>query len=308
MPGSIPYGLHEGTRSEYLAQYVFASWGTAVAIPHQEDHGLDLFCTLMERVGRRAFARFPYTVQVKSDCEPWVFKDAEAVRWFVHHPLPFFFCVVDKATATLSVYLTFQRFLLWTLGKLPDQIELTPTPADGSPGTFVPWEPDSTSYPLGQPILYFSITEMLDSEFWGRARKTFDRWVKLENENLTRIRSSLPTWRMPRSYKTNEEPTEDTMHGFRNFPDEEQVQAAADGMEESLVYLTKHLFKKGDFEGAVRGALLHRHLFRDKVHDSLLSVSWELERRLGNWGTQIRFAGTDELAKRVDALFSRSSP
>ena len=308
MAGSISYGFHEGTRSEYLAQYVFASWGTAVAIPHQEDHGLDLFCTLVERVGRRALARFPYTVQVKSNSKPWVFEDAEEVRWFVHHPLPFFFCVVDKAAATLSVYLTFQRFLLWTLGTLPDKIELTPASPDGSPGAFIPWEPESTSYSLGQPILHFSITDMLDSEFWERARKAFDRWVELENDNLTRIRSSLPTWRMPRSYKTNEEPTGDTLHGYRNFPDEEQVKAVADGMEESLVYLTKHLFKKGDFEGAVRGALLHRPLFPNKVHEPLLSVSWEIERRLGNWGTQIRFAGTDELAKGVDTLLSRSSP
>ena len=44
MPGAIAANLHEGSRSEYLAQYVFSSWGTAVAIPHQEDSGLDLFC------------------------------------------------------------------------------------------------------------------------------------------------------------------------------------------------------------------------------------------------------------------------
>jgi len=51
MPGAIAASLHEGSRSEYLAQYVFSSWGTAIAIPHQEDSGVDLFCTLVEKKG-----------------------------------------------------------------------------------------------------------------------------------------------------------------------------------------------------------------------------------------------------------------
>ena len=49
--GAIAPNAHEGSRSEYLAQCVFASFGAAVAIPHQEDSGIDLHCTLTERVG-----------------------------------------------------------------------------------------------------------------------------------------------------------------------------------------------------------------------------------------------------------------
>ena len=40
MVGAIAANLHEGSRSEYLAQYVFASFGTAVPVPHQEDTGI----------------------------------------------------------------------------------------------------------------------------------------------------------------------------------------------------------------------------------------------------------------------------
>src|SRR6516165_9818600 len=98
MPGATAYGFHEGSRSEYLAQYAFASWGTAVAIPHQEDHGIDLTCTLMERVRNRYLAQSPYTVQVKSNFEPVVFEGADTVRWLIEHPLPLFLCVVDKET------------------------------------------------------------------------------------------------------------------------------------------------------------------------------------------------------------------
>jgi hypothetical protein len=57
MTGSIAANLHEGSRSEYLAQYVFTSFGTAFPVPHQEDSGLDLYCTLLEPQGKRAWPR-----------------------------------------------------------------------------------------------------------------------------------------------------------------------------------------------------------------------------------------------------------
>jgi len=54
MVGSLAYNLHEGSRSEYLAQYVFSSFGTAIPVPHQEDSGIDIYCTILEREGQRA--------------------------------------------------------------------------------------------------------------------------------------------------------------------------------------------------------------------------------------------------------------
>jgi hypothetical protein len=35
MTGSLAKGFHEGSRSEYLAQFVFSSFGTAIPVPHQ---------------------------------------------------------------------------------------------------------------------------------------------------------------------------------------------------------------------------------------------------------------------------------
>src|SRR5947207_910151 len=97
--GSIAPNLHEGSRSEYLAQYIFSGFGTAVPVPHQEDTGLDIYCTLLERVGRRAWPLAYYSVQVKSTMDRWIFDGAESVRWIIEHPLPIFLCVVNKAEA-----------------------------------------------------------------------------------------------------------------------------------------------------------------------------------------------------------------
>src|SRR5258707_6221031 len=92
--GSIAINLHEGSRSEYLAQFVFSSFGTAIPVPHQEDSGLDMYCTLLERDGQRAWPRAYYSMQVQSTMEPLVFGSSESVQWIIEHPLSNFLCIV----------------------------------------------------------------------------------------------------------------------------------------------------------------------------------------------------------------------
>jgi hypothetical protein len=112
MVAAMATNLHEGSRSEYLAQYIFASFGTSVPVPHQEDTGVDLYCTLTERIGLRAWPRAYSAVQVKSSMDSWVLHGAESVRWLVEHPLPLFLCVVDKSVAHIRVYHTSPRFYI----------------------------------------------------------------------------------------------------------------------------------------------------------------------------------------------------
>ena len=125
MTGSIAANLHEGSRSEYLAQFVFSSFGTAVPVPHQEDAGLDIYCTLMDHVGQRAWPRAYYSVQVKSTMAPWVFGNPESVRWIIEHPLPIFLCIVQKAEARILIYHTTPRFAVWALPTQPHRLELS---------------------------------------------------------------------------------------------------------------------------------------------------------------------------------------
>jgi hypothetical protein len=110
MTGSYAANAHEGSRSEYLAQYVFAALGTVVPVPHHEDHGIDLYCTLTERIGQRAWPLAYYTVQVKSNDQPWTFEGPRSVEWLLEQPLPLFVCTVDKKQARLRVFRTDVRF------------------------------------------------------------------------------------------------------------------------------------------------------------------------------------------------------
>jgi hypothetical protein len=45
MPGSTAPNLHEGGRSEIIADYLFSTWGTVTPVRRQDDFGVNLSCT-----------------------------------------------------------------------------------------------------------------------------------------------------------------------------------------------------------------------------------------------------------------------
>jgi hypothetical protein len=299
MPGAVGYGWHEGSRSEYLAQYVFGSWGTAVAIPHQEDHGIDLTCTLMERVGSRYLARSPYTVQVKSTLEAVVFEGRAAVQWVIEHPLPLFLCVVDKGAARLSVYHTLPRFYAWSLGEWPERLEMIPAPATpGQDGKPPQWS-GGYSFSLDQPILDFTITQMQDGGFWGDLRRVFEHWLGIENDNLTRVRANLLKCRMPSSYRTNETWVGGWNEIWLQHPSGDQFDQTTCRLKEPLEWVGDQLRQRGDLCGAAEAALLHRHLFPEDRGSPLSQVQFALNQRVGRTG--YLYAGVDRLGEVVQA-------
>jgi len=304
MPGEKPFGFHEGSRSEYLAQYVFASWGTAVVIPQQEDHGLDLHCTLMERVGGRLLAKWPYTVQVKSEMKPVVFEGKEAVRWFIEHPLPLFLCVVNKATARLSIYHTFHRFQVWSEGLWPDRLTMIPQPVLPDQDAHCLSWPGCLDVSLDQPILEFSVIDMLDEGNWQRMRELFERWVAVETDNLTRVRSKYLGCRVPDRYKTNEW----TMQGWSwiaaGTPTEQQLKETILQLRDPLGWVCDQLRRKEDFEGVAKVALLARHILRDEHGGVLNFAHVQLNRQLGK--ETYLYAGVDHLEELVRNALNRN--
>src|SRR6266566_3571968 len=199
-PGSLTFNFHEGSRSEYLAQYVFSSFGTAIPVPHQEDTGLDIYCTLLEREGRLAWPRAYYSVQVKSTMDPWVFNGRNSVRWFIEHPLPIFLCIVQKAEARILVYHTTPRFAVWTMPELPERLELilgTETKAVTSS-----WAWDGPIN-LGAPILDFTISQILDTAKIEEVKSVLKFWIKFDVENLVRIKNGIQQFKVPSDYETN---------------------------------------------------------------------------------------------------------
>lgn len=303
MVGAIAANLHEGSRSEYLAQYVFASFGTAVSVPHQEDSGIDLYCTLTECVGSRAWPRAYFSVQVKSTMDSWILDSQDSVQWLVEHPLPFFLCIVDKSSARLRLYHTSPRFYAWSLPPLPSRLELVPT--TDREGRCTQWE-GSTTFSLSAPVLDASVQDLLDDQFYLQAWKVLHFWIGVDLENLARIRAGIHSFQMPGEYRTNATSFRGRVtQGITKAPD---LAAAMEHVKEVVAYLSSQLHRRGDLAGATRCALLLRHFFRDDTsggtHDSFLHGA--INKVIGG-DQDYLFRGVDSLNALLDQKLTRGS-
>ena len=206
--GALPANLHEAARAEYLAQFVLSAFGSSAPILRTEDHGFDFFCSLTRREGRRLWPDGYYAVQVKSlsgtaDLKPWTFSTADSVKWFAEYPAPLFLCIVHKKTARLQVYQNLVRFGVAVSGELPKQLTLVPggrgSNASGPYGV----DPGTGNYLLGDPILDFTIPEVLDDDRLLELKRVLKFWVDIDAENIRRYQIGLRTLRAPWHYVTN---------------------------------------------------------------------------------------------------------
>jgi hypothetical protein len=256
MAGSIAANLHEGSRSEYLAQFVFSSFGTAIPVPHQEDSGLDIYCTLLERDGQRAWPRAYYSVQVKSTMAPWVFGSRESVQWIIEHPLPIFLCIVQKPEARILVYHTSPRFAVWALPTHPNRLELIP--GTDTKAQTVNWVTGDT-FRLTAPILNFTIQEVLQPDFRIQVAEVLKFWIDYDVENLVRIKSGIHRFRVPADYETNTTKfTAWTGQGGRFR--EESLLLAQSRLKELIGLLATHYHDKNDMVSAAIYAMALRQL------------------------------------------------
>jgi hypothetical protein len=301
--GALAANFHEGSRSEYLAQYVFASFGTAISVPHQEDTGVDLYCTMTEQVGARAWPRHHYTVQVKSTMSPWQFGSRESVRWLIEHPLPLLFCVVDKSSARLRLYHTLSRFLVWATGALPDTLELVPEIT--SKGQSTQWS-DGKTFSLSAPIIDRTIMELLDDNVWAATRSVIDFWLQAEQRSLARFTMGLPVSSMPSGYETNTTATTGTVFQSSSLP--ERVDAVRVTLGEILPWLAHAFHRQNDLRGMARTTLLLRYLFPQYgpgTPDAPFAEA-AINKALG-LGRYV-YEGTDRLAQRFDDMLNTSTP
>jgi hypothetical protein len=251
-PGSIAINLHEGSRSEYLAQFVFSSFGTAIPVPHQEDTGLDIYCTLLERDGRLAWPQAYYSVQVKSTMDPWVFEGTDSVRWFIKHPLPIFLCVVQKAEARILVYHTIPRFAVWTMPELPQRLELIL--GDKTQAQTANWAWIGPCK-LEAPILDFTIKDILDDDFRSQVKNVLKFWIDFDVENLVRIKNGIQQFVVPADYETNKtKDTARTMQGVWRFR-ADTFQLAKDRLRELMSHITTHCYNNGNNGDTVSAVL-----------------------------------------------------
>ncbi|SRR6266568_5730853 len=256
MPGAIARNPHEGSRSEILADYFLSAWGTVTPVRRQDDHGVDLYCTITDPVGRRAVVSEYYSVQVKSTDDPWVFNSVEEVRWLLDYPTPLFLALVDKAKGQLSVYHTLSRFLAGFWG-FPPRLELAPTNLDE--GQSVQWK-DGTEFSLSAPILRVSLSNFLDQSTVAALLEVFRFWVRVDRENCNLRRMGILRFRMPPSYRVNTLPSSGTSEQGNLKPTDEHLDQAVATLCEVVDCVGHQLAATGDRESALYSLLLLHHL------------------------------------------------
>ena len=257
--GSIAPNLHEGSRSEYLAQYVFSSFGTAVPVPRQEDTGIDIYCTLLEPEGRRAWPCAYYAVQVKSDIKRWICDSEESVRWIIEHPLPIFLCVVRKKEARILVYHTTPRFAPWILPFHRTRLELVLGTETRAQSVVTSWDQGS-SFELKAPILDFTIQRALDDSFHAKLATVLKFWIHNDQENIFRVKCGNPNFQAPYEYETNKAGGIRGTKAFGGQFSEESAQRAEAVLKELLSHITTHHYKNKELVSAAIYATALRRL------------------------------------------------
>jgi hypothetical protein len=274
-PGAIATNFYQGTRSEYLALYVFSMFGTASPVPHEADYGFDLACTLTRTTSGRGEPYAYYSVQVKAESGAWVFGAPGAVNWILEYPSPLLFCIVDKASTQFTIYQQLARFQTAALPERPPNLTLVP----GEPGTtrthhpHVGWDADG-NIELGPPILQFTVAELMSDETYAKIRQVLDYWITNELRNILRQQIGMRAASGPAFYETNKVPPES---GFGTFsmsivPDDVRERAERTAAEH-LDWLGHVMEQRGDRTGALLAALLVRHLIPGKGLDRSLGFS-----------------------------------
>jgi hypothetical protein len=262
MSGTIAVNFREGSRAEYLAQYLFSGFGTSIPVPHQEDSGIDFYCTMTEKLGRLAWPRAYFTVQVKSTDAPWELNGRESVQWLIEQPLPLYFCIVDKSELRFRVYHTLARFHIWSLA-IPSLEYLELIPGATGKGTCTDWD-GGRRISLGAPILDISLTEFVEEEKVTETREVLKYWLNLDTTNLARRTTGTLNHIMPQSYETNSIAWVGRT-AFRTFgkrrvnASEEELRSSFRSLHPGLLWLARAQLEKGDSVGAALTAMLMRH-------------------------------------------------
>jgi len=141
----------------------------------------------------------------------------------------------------------------------PDRLAVRPGPrADGM--TPVSWDAHGNLY-LGDPILDFTVTQLLDEEKFETTRAVLDKWISNDLRNVVRQQMGMRASSGPSKYKTNQIPPGT---GFGTFsiteiPDEvcEKAELTA---AEHLEWLGEVMLRRDDRVGALLAGLMVRHL------------------------------------------------
>jgi hypothetical protein len=200
--GALANNFHEGSRSEYLAQYFFSGFGSSFQVPHQEDYGIDLFCSIGDQIGKLLCIENYFYVQVKSNQNDINYDDEMSCRWIISHRYPLFICIVSKKNNNLSIYSTFR---LSQIAHHP-KIRAILLKFDDNIGNIVKENDDCFEYYLGKPIIDTKANRINENETMKLYKEIIRSWVIIDQENINRKNDGMNITVFPDKYESNKIP------------------------------------------------------------------------------------------------------
>lgn len=217
--GKLCFGFHEGARSEILAQYLFSAFGAVSRVLQHEDYGIDLYCSLAEKVSSAWLVRDVYFVQVKSESVASWLLSGDSVLWISRHPVPVFLASVDKDQQTIEVYHTLPRFVgaiskLQTLELIPEPQLTRGGPTDWSAGG---------RQSLSAPILKVKLEDLREQALREKLGYVLKRWVEEDSFNCLMQRAGINRVRKVHDWIPNEVPIKEQFEelGLQGFHHED---------------------------------------------------------------------------------------
>lgn len=217
--GLLAYNFREGYRSEYLAHYIFSSFGPAIAVTREDDFGLDLICNIAKREGKVQLVKSSYGVQIKSTGTAFKFTKKEAIKWLFHLDFPLLLAEIDKANLIIKIFSTWS--LNWFLlgidssndSSWPSEISLMPSSTDAF------GDPNLTTgeIPIGKPILEFSVNDLTDDTKKEYFQNVLEEWIELDKKNYFVRKAGIATFFGYTKYETNKRLSEQSLVWYRQY-------------------------------------------------------------------------------------------
>ena len=219
----------EGFRSEYIAEYIFSGFGTAVQVTQGNDTGIDILCSLTTFEGNLIFVKSSYGVQVKSKGEAFKYSGKQATKWLSTLEFPLLLTEVDKESATVKIYSTWNlnRFLLALHSDKEENFpeDIVFITGEDQAGNLQEPNPKTGEIPVGHPIIELTVSDICKKGLRQKYWSLIDEWLTFDHENYINRRRGIPIAYGYIQWKTNHSFSEAMkiwfkLYYYSNFHDE----------------------------------------------------------------------------------------
>ena len=169
--GHLAANFRSANIAEGLAIQMLRTFTAVAPVAREEDYGIDLVATLLRRAGKVYVAEESFFVQIKTASSANFTIAGDGIQWLRQLALPYFPVVVDLSSAALSLFTINNHRTAIDIYSRVSKLVFT-TCGDGL-----------DDFPLGEPLLTWSLEEATHPEFPTWARSVLKPAIQVEAWN-----------------------------------------------------------------------------------------------------------------------------